>query len=193
MISGDNQPAQAGQPLAAPLTVRVGGRDGSAMSDVSVSFAITSGEGVFGDWCDPASIGKPAFARTDRDGFARVPFLPAVLGRTTVTAQVPDEDGSVTFAADATVLAIDFWFGLWYVGFNGPCSLSSDVTVPIGTTVEWKAGARDDRYSLEYTVTSTSKPADAPGFDSGLLTQWERFRFVPPVSGVWEYRDQVLD
>lgn len=97
----------------------------------------------------------------------------------------------MTFRIEVTVLVIDFWFGFWYAGFNGPCSLSSDVTVPIGTTVEWKAGAHDERYSLQYTVTSTSRPGNAAGFDSGLLTQWERFRFVPAVNGVWEYRDQV--
>ena len=186
LISGDGQPAQVGQRLAEPFTVRVSGRDGSAMNDVSVSFEITSGEGVFGDWCDQASIGRPAFVRTDPDGFARVPFLPAVLGRTTVTAQVPGGEGSVTFGIEATVLVIDFWFGIWYAGFNGPCSLSSDVTVPVGTAVEWKAGVQDERSSLQYTVTSTSRPGNAAGFDSGLLTQRERFRFVPAVSGVWD-------
>ena len=104
-----------------------------------------------------------------------------------MTAQVPGVEGSATFGIEATVLVIDFWFGFWYAGFSGPCSLSSDVTVPVGTTVEWKAGAQDERVTdPQYTVTSTSRPGDAAGFDSGLLTQRERFRFVPAVSGVWD-------
>jgi hypothetical protein len=76
-------------------------------------------------------------------------------------------------------------------GFIGPCTLSSDVTVPSGTPVEWKVPVEDERYPITYTVTSTSTPPGASGFDSGVLTSRERFRFVPLVTGTWEYRDQI--
>ena len=89
------------------------------------------------------------------------------------------------------MLVIEFWFGYWNVGFVGPCSNSSDVTVPVGTPVEWKIPVEDDRYPITYTVTSTSTPPGAEGFDSGMLTSKERVRFVPSVAGTWPYRDDV--
>jgi hypothetical protein len=119
-------------------------------------------------------------------------FQPTVLGRSTVTARIGGlQDASVTFTTEATVLVIEFWFGFWNVGFIGPCPHSSDITVPVGTTVEWKVPVEDDRYPITYTVTSTSTPLGARGFDSGVLTSRDRFRFVPPMTGTWEYRDQV--
>jgi len=47
------------------------------------------------------------------------------------------------------------------------------------------------RHPITYTVTSISAPPGAKGFDSGMLTAYQRFRFVPPLRGSWVYRDQV--
>jgi hypothetical protein len=118
-------------------------------------------------------------------------FLPTSLGSSTVVARVGALQQSVTFTAEATAVVVDFWFGYWNVGFVGPCSNSSHVTVPVGTVVEWRIPVQDDRYPVTYTVTSVSTPPGAKGFDSGTLTAYERFRFVTPISGTWEYRDQV--
>lgn len=40
-------------------------------------------------------------------------------------------------------------------------------------------------------IRSTSTPAGGASFDSGSLTEGERFLFVPGVAGTWEYVDQV--
>jgi hypothetical protein len=191
VLSGDAQPAKAGEHLTEPFAVRVTDARRRGVQNVLVSFQIASGAGLFNSRCEISALGRPAAVRTDADGVARTMFYPSALGRTTVTAQADGLSQSVTFAIDPSVLVIDFWFGAWYAGFTSPCSTSSTATVPVGTTVEWKAGAQDERYSLAYTVTSTSTPAGGRHFDSGMLTQSERFRFVPEVSGTWEYRDQL--
>jgi Bacterial Ig-like domain (group 1) len=192
VVSGNDQNGKAGEPLADPLVVRVTDANGAGVNNIAVSFRITSGAGVLGGPCDGRDPGLARSSHTDPDGIARMAFHPTVLGRSTITARVDAlRDVSITFTAEATVLVIDFWFGYWNVGFVGPCSNSSDVTVPMGSTVEWKVPVQDDRYPIAYTVTSTSTPPGAKGFDSGLLTSHDRFRFVPPVSGTWEYRDRV--
>jgi hypothetical protein len=190
IVSGNDQQGKAGEQLGEPFVVRAKEANGNGVSDVSVSFQIASGAGTLGGHC---AAGAPtAVARTNPDGIATMAFHPTALGRSTVTAGVAGiHDASVTFAVDVTALVIEFWFGYWNVGFIDPCTLSSDVTVPSGTTVEWKVPVEDERYPITYTVTSTSTPPGASGFDSGVLTSRERFRFVPLVTGTWEYRDQI--
>jgi hypothetical protein len=189
VISGRDQGGKAGEPLAAPFVVRVTDADGNPSSGIAVSFRITAGAGVLGDTCEGTHSRSVRSAQTDSNGIASTAFIPTMLGRSTVSATVADV--SVTFAVDATALVIEFWFGFWGFGFVGPCSLSSDITVPVGSSVEWKIPVQDDRYPVTYTVTSTSTPPGAQGFDSGLLTSRDRFRFVPSVVGTWRYRDQV--
>jgi len=192
LVSGNDQHGKAGEPLAEPLAVRVTDANGSGLSGVAVLFGIASGAGAFGGSCNPNSPMPVRSSQTDQDGIARMTFLPTVLGRTTVTAHVAGrQDASVTFTVEATVLVIEFWFGYWNVGFVAPCSLSSDVSVSVGSMVEWKIPVTDERYPVTYTVTSMSAPPGAKGFDSGILTSRDRFRFVPSVTGTWEYRDQV--
>jgi hypothetical protein len=120
-------------------------------------------------------------------------FQPTAIGRSTVTAEVVgSQDAPVTFTTDASVIVIEFWFGIWGVGFISPCpGFSKDVTVPVGATVEWNAPAEDERFPMTYTVTSTSTPAGGMAFDSGTLKPKQRFRFVPAVAGTWEYVDRV--
>jgi Bacterial Ig-like domain (group 1) len=192
LVSGNDQLGKAGEQLAEPFIVRVTDANDNPATDALVSFQIRSGAGALGGRCD---VNAPAVIRsspTSSDGLATMAFMPTVLGRSTVTATINGRDGSsVTFSSEATSLVVEFWFGFWNVGFIGPCTLSSVVIAPVGTTVEWKIPAQDDRYPITYTVTSTSAPPGAKGFDSGVMTAYERFRFVPPVAGTWEYRDQV--
>jgi hypothetical protein len=191
LVSGNNQPAKAGERLAEPLVVRVTDFAGDAISGVIVDFRVTFGAGAFGDRCDGPNPAATATAATNSSGIAEVAFEPTVLGRSVVTAQIPgSRDAGVTFVFDASVLVIEFWAGIWNVGFIGPCPYSSDVTVPVGTTVEWGVPVEDERYPITYTVTSTSTPPRAAGFDSGSLTHRDRFRFVPAVTGTWAYRDR---
>jgi hypothetical protein len=69
--------------------------------------------------------------------------------------------------------------------FLGAPDDSSDVTVPIGAPVEWVNWLESAR------IMSTSAPPGGASFDSGELSQGERFEFVPDVAGTWEYVDPV--
>lgn len=188
IVSGADQHGKAGEQLADPFVVRVIDENGNPINNVTVSFQVVSGAGALGGQCD----GNERVVQTTADGTATLTFQPSVLGRSTVIARLTgSQEPSVTFATEATGLVVEFWFGYWNVGFVGPCSNSSDVTVPVGTTVEWRIPVQDDRYPVTYTVTSTSAPPGSAGFDSGMLTAYERFRFVPLVAGTWAYRDRV--
>ena len=191
LVSGNDQDGKAGEPLAEPFVVRVTDAGGQGVSNQIVSFEITFGGGALGERCDATAVVPVRSSGTDKDGIARMAFLPTVLGRSTVIARLGAPEQAVTFTAEAAVLVVEFWFGYWNVGFVGPCTSASDVVVPVGTPVEWRIPVQDDRYPVRYTVTSTSTPAGAGGFDSGVLTSRDRFRFIPAVSGTWKYRDQV--
>jgi len=188
VVSGADQSGKAGEPLTDPFVVRVTDEYGSPVPNITVSFHVASGAGALAGRCD----GDVRSEQKTADGTAPMTFQPSVLGRSAVIARISGRpEPSVTFTTEATVLVIDFWFGFWNVGFVGPCSNAGDVTVPVGTPVEWRIPVQDDRYPVTYTVTSTATPPGAGGFDSGMLTGYERFRFVPLVAGTWEYRDRV--
>jgi Bacterial Ig-like domain (group 1) len=188
VVSGADQSGKAGEQLTDPFVVRVLDESGNPVNNITVSFRVASGAGALAGQCD----GNVRSAQTTADGTATMTFKPSILGRSTVIARISGrQEPSVTFATEAIALVVDFWFGFWNVGFVGPCSNSSDVTVPVGTTVEWRIPVQDDRYPVTYFVTSTSTPPGSGGFDSGMLTAYERFRFVPLVAGTWEYRDRV--
>lgn len=61
-----------------------------------------------------------------------------------------------------------------------------DVTVAIGTTVQWV-----NLDGVQHTATSTSVPAGGVAFDSGLLGNGDRFEFTPQVAGTWVYFCEV--
>jgi plastocyanin len=69
-------------------------------------------------------------------------------------------------------------------GFFGPAQ-SADVTVPVGAKVEWVNHFETAR------IVATVAPPGGTAFDSGGLSQDERFEFVPSVAGTWEYVDLV--
>jgi hypothetical protein len=191
IVSGNEQQAKAGEPLREPFVVRVIDDDGRGLGDVVVSYSLTSGDGVFARVCDPAAPVREASTRTNADGLAQMTFQPTSVGASTVTARVVGaRDVSVAFTTNAVGLVIEFWFGIWEVGFAGPC-LAPHVTVPLWTVVEWTAPPEDERYPLTYTVTSTSTPPGGAAFDSGMLRPKERYRFVPGVAGTWEYHDRI--
>ena len=190
VVSGENQHGKAGEPLAEPFVVKVTDRNGAALANVSVSFNVTSGAGALERKCDGGAPALAASATTDADGFARMTFEPTTVGRTTVTATIVGAtDTPATFTVETTIMVIQFWFGIWYAGFLGPCPFSNQVTVPVGTPVEWSGPAADEQNPLTFTVTSTASPPGA-GFDSGTLQPKQRFRFVPVVPGTWEYMDR---
>src|SRR5262245_32206418 len=189
IASGNNQQGKAGEALGELLVVRVTDKEGKGVTDIEVFFELGSGAGELGGGCGYPTSARAASARTNARGFAEMKFRPTKLGRATITARIAEEpSASATFVVEASVMIIEFWFGAYGAGFVGPCTGSSDVNVPVGTAVEWKAV---EGITAEYTVTSRSTPAGAKGFDSGPLTAQDRFRFIPEVTGTWEYYDKA--
>jgi hypothetical protein len=187
MVSGSDQVGKAGESLEMPFSVQVTDTAGEAVRHVHVYWSITSGAGHF-----PVPGGQASWTGTD--GIATMGFLPTALGTSTVSAAAAGLEGSpVSFTTEATILVIRLGrrFNPW-TGFEGdPVFIGpeggSDVTVPVGTPVEWSVigGVEAGR------IASTSEPPGGEPFDSGLLNQGERFQFVPDVAGTWEYEDRV--
>jgi hypothetical protein len=180
ILSGDNQQGKANERLAEPFVVQARDAHGKGLPLVDVRFRVTSGEGAWG-WDENGAV-TTSVVPTDSNGLASACFTPLVLGNSTVKADVEGrKDMSVTFSTNATIQVI--YFVLWGWGrFYEP-----DVTVPVGTPVEWK-----QTYSRsKYTVISTATPSGGRSFDSGILDADEQFEFVPRVAGTWEYFDQL--
>lgn len=188
-VSGDGQQGKAGEKLGEPFVVRVTDAQGDGVPGLQVTWRVVSGAGDLGRGLD----GKPLFTRTDRIGSARVSFRPIALGASTVTAEVAGlQDSRVTFTADAAGVVIHFYNDLfegaaWFAGPEGP----SDVTVPVGTTVEWAVGWAGSGGTTTARIASGSPPPGGEPFDSGDLTYPARFSFVAAVAGTWEFEDRI--
>jgi hypothetical protein len=152
---------------------------------VPVRWVVTSGE-VAMQGCVPGLPQVSNWTRAGPGGSADATFRLVAVGTSTVAAAVPGVLSSpVTFTVTATGFLItlaDFGLG---PAFLGAPDDSSDVTVPIGAPVEWANWLESAR------IVSTSAPPGGASFDSGELSQGERFEFVPDVAGTWEYVDQV--
>lgn len=180
-VSGDGQEGKAGEALPEPFVVRVTDDRGEGVEGVRVTWSVAAGAGDF-----PQDVSW----RTRRDGIHRVVFRPTALGTSVVAAEVVGLEGSpVTFSTEASGVLIGFNYDpfgeSWFAGPEG----SSDVAVPVGTTVEWVV-----KWSPGGTATarivSLSEPLGAEPFDSAVLTYAQRFQFIPGVPGTWEYVDQ---
>lgn len=187
IVSGNDQPAKAGERLEQPLVVRVTDAAGNGVRDVPVSFDVTGAGGFNGkDAPGPSRVSS----QTDPAGAAHVWLEPYDVGRISVTARVEGTQVSpATFTVHSTVVVIELRSRGNYAAFYGPCRCVrtvNTVTVPVGTPVEWKSVDGEP-----YTVTSTSMPDGGIAFDSGPVTASNRFRFVPSVPGTWEYRDAL--
>jgi hypothetical protein len=166
------------------LQVRLVDGQGNPVPYVPVRWVVTSGD-VAMQGCVPGLPQVANWTRAGSDGRADVIFSLVAVGTSTVAAAVPGLLSSpVTFTVTATGFLItlaDFGAGpAFFVG-----DASSDVTVPIGARVEWV------NWLETAQITSTSGPPGGASFDSGALSQGERFEFVPDVAGTWEFVDQV--
>lgn len=193
LLSGDDQVGKAGEPLAEAFVVRVTDPRGGPVQDVEVTWRVLSGAGDLG--LRPA-VGERS-NRTDPNGMARSNFTPTTLGASVVTAEAAGLQGSpVTFTAQATGVVIHFHAdefagadvlaGAWFTGPEG----SSDITVPVGTTVEWVL-AWAHPGTTRARIASGSAPPGGETFDSGDLTYPARFSFVAAVAGTWEFEDRI--
>lgn len=183
-VSGNAQEGKAGEPLAQPFVVRVTDARGDGVEGAEVSWRLTSGAGRWGD-------GKNALqgleTTTNTDGVARALFLPTALGTSTVDAGLGDHGLRVGFTTEATVMVIrvDVLFSCLEGPsiFAGPEG-STEVTIPVGSPVEWTPACHAH-------VTSTDSPPGGRSVDTGTLTRGERFRFVPATTGTWKLVDRV--
>jgi hypothetical protein len=172
--------------------VRVTDGQGDPVPYMAVTWAITSGDGWL-DGCHQPD-GNPAHRMTRtrpedyRRGVASTYFGLTTFGTSTVVAAVPTGVlvSPVTYTVRVTALVINLGEEDWGddTGFFGP-DHSSDVTAPVGATVEWVNHFESAR------IVSTSVPPGGASFDSGVLARGERFQFVPSMAGTWEYADQV--
>ena len=167
--------------------VRVVDRQGDPVPNVPVRWAVTSGD-VLMQGCVSGIRAAANWTRTGSDGIADVWFRMVASGTSTVAAAVPGVPVSpVTFTVTATgvvVLLATGWFATGQPAFVAP-DFSSDADVPIGVPVEWL------NLSEAARITSTLAPPGGEPFDSGEMSQGERFEFVPEAAGTWEYVDQV--
>lgn len=184
-VAGNDQEGKAGESLDEPLVVRLTNARGQGVANVEVTWRLASGAGLL-NWEGSGSDSASISTSTAPDGGARTALTPTALGATTVVASVDRLDvPAVLFAADATVLVIH---NAYWGGVLGPGGSDPDVTVPAGTPVEW-----GNYYSTPVHVASTSAPPGGRSFDSGTLNENGRFRFVPKVAGVWEWRWEYLE
>lgn len=178
LVSGDGQEGKAGEALPDPFVVRVTDDRGEGVEGVQVTWSVAAGAG---DFLQDVSW------RTRRDGIHRVVFRPTTLGTTVVAAEAVGLEGSaVTFSTEASGVLIGFNYDpfgeSWFAGPAG----TSDVSVPVGTTVEWVVKWSPGGTGTAHIV-SRAEPPGGGSFDSAVLTYAQRFQFVPGVPGTWEY------
>ena len=126
-------------------------------------------------------------SQTDAQGRASVTYTPGpALGPNTVTASSAGLPGSpITFTSQTTVVLVRLQ-GTAFIDPTGGQNNQAAVTVAVGDTIEWV-----NLDNVSHTVTSNVEPAGGAVFDSGIVTNGVRFRFVPGVTGAWEYFCEV--
>jgi hypothetical protein len=188
IVSGNDQPGKAGEPLPEKLVVLVTDKHGNALPNVPVIWRLTSGAGRMYtvEWSNWGSFGTTytgAVGQYGVHGQSGITFLPQVLGTSTVQATVAGIR-PVVFTTEATSVVIDNIAWGYFLGPND----STNVTVPVGTLVEWV-----NSFDTKVIVESTSAPAGGAPFKVVLEHQGERYRFVPQVAGTWEWTYQYFD
>lgn len=171
-VSGSAQSGKTLEALGSPFVVRVTDDGGAAVSGVTVSWSVTSGDGTL----------STSTSSTDASGEASVTYTPGVaLGPSTIIATVSGVSQTAEFTIQTTIALVKMQ-GIAFVSPQGGDAL----TVPVGTTVEWV-----NLDGVSHTVTSTDVPAGGPSFDSGLMSRDDRFRFTPESEGTWTYFCEV--
>ena len=213
VVSGASEQGKAGQVLPVSLRVRVTDGEGDPVPHVAVTWRVASGSGRLAPWeCEFPLMNQQTTTRTRPDegavddpsgtydvhGVSWVTFLPTAIGRSVVVATLSAPPsaagaGALVFEIDAPSMVVSLApeYGTGELRFFGPDPVTDfieplgNVTVPVGTTVEWIS------YVSTARIVSTTTPPGGAAFDSGMLGEEDRFEFVPGVPGAWEFIDQV--
>ena len=196
IFGGDHQVAEAGSWI--PLSVRVTDGHNRGVPNVRVYWQVTAGAGEFTGSLQ-AQPRIEQFTVTNADGVAHVFVRFTVVGTSTVAASVTGlESSPVTFTttvAKPADMVIEFG-PVFDCTVNDPSQFivsgtdGSDVSVPVGATVEW-VYMESLHPACRAQITSTSWPDGGEPFDSGIMSPGQRFRFVPGVVGTWDYADAL--
>lgn len=175
VVSGNGQGGTVGSALTYPLVVRVTNYDGAGLPNVTVTFAVTSGEGT---------LASPT-ATTDSNGYAQTTFtLSRIAGANVVTATVAGATvtPSVTFTEAGTPGAPAF--------LTVPAGTSANLSGVPGGTVTLSAVVTDadgnpiPRTTVSFAITSgggSLSSATATASDTG---QAQVILTLPPAAGV---------
>ncbi len=172
ITGGNMQSGRTSQSLAQALAVRVTAADGGAVPGASVTWSVTAGGGTL----SAATTAADGDGRTSADL-----ILGGTVGQNTVTATA---GATVQFSATATA-PVSVLVDMLNIAFVAPGG-GDQVTIMLGDTVRWT-----NQDNVQHTATSTSVPAGASGFASGLLNLGGSFSFVPTRRGDWVYFCEV--
>lgn len=184
IVLGDLQNGRTSEAFTEPLVVQAtqdlglvdgvrGTQNIQPVDNLQIDWTITKGVATLSN---PVSL-------TDADGIASATVTPGpLLGEIEVTATVAGEDGDLAeFSLRTTVFLVEILID----GFEVPLGGES-IEVVLGDTIEWV-----NRDALKHAVLSTSEPDGGFAFNSGDLSNSQRYRFVPKVEGVFEYVDPL--
>ena len=143
MVSGNDQRGVVGRSLCEPLMVRVTNADHVGLGGVTVTWTVTSGNGVFVGQ-QGTMVASPQVVRTLSNGNAYVVFAPTLPGWTRVRAETPEAQGSqVDFAVNA---AASDWPGV-----TGPARIYERVLTACSGVPSRYVLFDDRRFELQYT------------------------------------------
>jgi plastocyanin len=184
ILLGDLQNGRTSEPFTEPLVVRAtenlglvdgvpGTQNIQPVENLEIWWTISKGVATLSN---PVSL-------TDSSGIASVTVTPGpLLGDVEVTATIAGKDGdTVEFSLRSTVFLVEILIDRFEVPLGG-----DSIEVVLGDTIEWV-----NRDALSHAVVSTAVPAGGFTFNSGSLSNSQRYRFVPRVEGVFEYEDPL--
>ncbi|MGD8494971.1 MAG: Ig-like domain-containing protein [Gemmatimonadales bacterium] len=170
-VSGGGQQGRTLLALDNPLIVRVTDDAGTAVSGVTVSWSVTGGGSL-----------STTSTTTDTQGRASTTFTAGpALGTSTVQAAVSGVADPAEFTIETSIMVVRM-SGTAFVAPDG----SDDVTVPVGTTVEWR-----NFDQVQHTARSSDVPAGGQQISSGLMANGDTYPFTPMVEGTWTYFCEV--
>ncbi len=174
-LTTTNQNGKTVEQLSSPFVVAVEDPQGLPVPGVSVSWAVTGGGGTL----------SPSSSQTNAQGRTSVSYTPGPsLGVNTVAVSTAGP-APIIFTSQITVMLIRLQ-GTAFIDPTGGQNSQAAVTVAVGDTIEWV-----NTDPITHTITSNIEPAGGAAFNSGIVGNGARFRFIPGVTGAWKYFCQV--